>query len=90
MLIFADSHVHLADAAFENEVDDVIARAYANGARALVCIGESPSAALRAETIAARHPGLVSFTCGVHPHDAAGWKAERDEAAIREAVQRGA
>lgn len=90
MLTFADSHVHLADAAFENDVDAVIARAHANGARALVCIGESPAAALRAQAIAARYPGLVAFTCGVHPHNALNWNAERDEAAIRLAVQNGA
>lgn len=89
MLAFADSHVHLADPAFENDVDDVIARARANGARALVCIGESPSAALRAQTLAARFPGLIWFTCGVNPHDAISWDTERDSLAIRTAVLNG-
>ncbi len=87
---FADSHVHLADAAFEHEADAAIERARAAGARALVCIGESPAAAVRAQAIAARHPGLVFHTGGVHPHDAATWDAERDAAAIREAVSLGA
>lgn len=87
---FADSHVHLADAAFENEADAAIERARAAGARALVCIGESPAAAARGRVIAARHPDLVFHTCGVHPHDAASWDAERDTAAIREAVALGA
>ncbi|MEP6764298.1 MAG: TatD family hydrolase [Gemmatimonadaceae bacterium] len=90
MFAFADSHVHLADAAFEADVDDVIARARAAGARALVCIGESPAAALRAQVIAERHPSFVWFTCGVHPHDACSWNDDRDEMAIRRAVSEGA
>ncbi len=87
---FADSHVHLADRAFAADADTVIARARAAGARALVCIGESPDAASRAQDIAARHPGFVFHTCGVHPHDANTWDAARDGAAIREAVAAGA
>ena len=87
---FADSHVHLADAAFTDDVDAVIERARAAGARALVCIGESPSAALRAQQIASRHPGFVYHTCGVHPHDANTWDDTRDAEAIRAAVAAGA
>jgi TatD DNase family protein len=89
-IVFADSHVHLADPAFADDVDRVIARARAGGARALVCIGESPAAALRARALRDRFPDLVQFTCGVHPHDAATWDTERDSAAIREAVAAGA
>ena len=87
---FVDSHCHLADPAFDADRDDVIARARAAGARALVCIGESIAAAARAAEIANRHPGLVSYTAGVHPHDAASFDSARDGAAIREAVGRGA
>lgn len=90
MTVFADSHVHLADAAFGGEADAAIERARAAGARALVCIGESPPAAQRAQAIAARHPGLVYHTCGVHPHDAASWDRTRDEESIRQAVVLGA
>ena len=90
MTVFADSHVHLADAAFGEDADAAIERARAAGARALVCIGESPVAARLAQSIAARHSGFVFHTCGVHPHDAATWDGARDEAAIREAVGLGA
>ncbi|MCC6245255.1 MAG: TatD family hydrolase, partial [Gemmatimonadaceae bacterium] len=75
---FIDSHVHLADPSFADDVDAVLQRARAAGARALVCIGESPSAALRAQQLAARYPHLVYHTCGVHPHDAASWDDDRD------------
>lgn len=90
MALFVDSHVHLADPAFDEDRDDAIERARLTGARALLCIGESIAAAGRARAIAARHPGLVYFTAGIHPHDAAGFDAGRDIAAIREAVQGGA
>jgi TatD DNase family protein len=87
---FADSHVHLASTAFTEDVDAVIDRARAAGARALVCIGESPAAAVRARDIALRFPGLVHHTCGLHPHDAADWDDVVHPAAIRDAVRLGA
>ncbi len=89
-LAFADSHVHLASEAFADDVEAIIEGARVAGARALVCIGESPAAALRARSIAARHPTLVFHTCGVHPHDAATWDDTRDAEAVREAVALGA
>ena len=90
MATFVDSHVHLADAAFDDDRDVMIERARQTGARALFCIGESIDAAERAERIAANHPGFVFFTAGVHPHDAHTFDAARDVPAIRSAVQRGA
>ena len=89
MTVFADSHVHLADPAFASDVDAAIERAREAGARALVCIGESPAAALRAQAVASRYPGFVYHTCGVHPHDAASWDATRDSEAIRQSVAMG-
>jgi TatD DNase family protein len=89
-LPFADSHVHLADPAFASDVEAVIQRARAAGARALVCIGESPAAAVRAQALVERHPDLLAHTCGVHPHDAASWEDARDGEAVRAAVASGA
>ncbi len=65
-------------------------RARDAGAELLVCIGESPDAAVRARALAARYPELIAHTCGVHPHDAADWDDVRDADAIREAVALGA
>lgn len=90
MAVFSDSHVHLADPAFADEADAVIQRARAEGARALVCIGESAATALRARRLAEAHSGFVFFTAGVHPHDAAGWDDASDAQAIRDAVAHGA
>jgi TatD DNase family protein len=80
---FVDSHAHLTDAAFAAEVDPVIARARAGGALAIVCIGESPDAADRASALATDYPGLVWYTAGVHPHDAARFDAARDLPRLR-------
>src|SRR5688572_6263802 len=90
MATFVDSHVHLADPAFDGDREQVIERARLTGARALLCVGESIAAAERAREIAQRHPGYVFFTAGVHPHDAHAFDASRDIPAIRAAVAQGA
>ncbi len=90
MASFVDSHVHLADPAFDDDREAVIERARVTGALALVCIGESLAAAGRAERIAMAHPGFVAFTAGVHPHDAAGFDPATDPTRIREFLSRGA
>jgi len=87
---FADSHVHLADPAFDADREAVITAARQAGAAALVCIGESPDAADRARDIATAHPGLVWHTAGMHPHEASAWDLARDLPRVREHLDRGA
>ena len=87
---FADSHVHLADPAFDPDRDAVIAAARQAGAQVLVCIGESPDAADRAQRIATAHPGLVWHTAGMHPHEASAWDLTRDLPRVREHLDNGA
>jgi Tat protein secretion system quality control protein TatD with DNase activity len=57
---------------------------------AIVCIGESRAAAAGAAALAARFPGVVYATAGVHPYDAATYDAERDRAWIGAALDAGA
>ena len=71
-----DTHCHLADAAFDSDRPDAVARAAEAGVGHVVVIGESREAAERAMTLAAAEP-RVSATAGVHPHVASAW----DEAA---------
>ena len=87
---FLDSHAHLADPAFDADREDVIARARASGAAAVIVIGESLEAAGRARTTAEAHPDFLFHTVGVHPHDAAGFDRARDLTGIREHVAAGA
>ena len=90
MTAYIDSHLHLADPAFDADREDVVARARAAGAVALVCIGESLDAAKRSALLAAAHPGFCYYTTGIHPHDAAEFDEVRDVPAIRAEVARGA
>lgn len=90
MTRFVDSHCHLADPAFDDDREQVIERARLTGAAALVCIGESLATAAKARALAERHPGLVWFTAGVHPHDAAAFDADRDLPQLRAMVAAGA
>ena len=87
---YIDSHAHLADAAFDEDRDAVIARSREAGAVCIVSIGESIAAADRAAGIAASHPRFVYHTAGIHPHDAADFDDARDVEAIRRHVARGA
>ena len=89
-MVFIDSHAHLADPAFDTDRGDVIERARASGARALICIGESLDAAARARGIAEMHPEFVSYTAGIHPHDAAAFDAGRDLPLLAAELRRGA
>jgi len=88
--MFIDSHSHLADPAFDEDREAVIARAFEAGAAAIVCIGESLASAERAAEIAARHAPRIAWTAGVHPHDAATFDVARDVAAIARCLDRGA
>jgi TatD DNase family protein len=88
--IFIDSHAHLADAAFAGDRDAVISRAHEAGAAAIVCIGESLEAAALAAGYAARYPGFVFSSAGIHPHDAAGFDEQRDIPRLREFLDSGA
>ena len=89
MTAFIDSHVHLADPAFDADREAVLERARRTGARAVICIGESLDAARRAGDLARAHPGFCYHTAGVHPHDADGYHPSNLEQ-IRSEVARGA
>jgi TatD DNase family protein len=87
---FIDSHCHLAGPEFDADREDAIGRAREVGAEAIVCVGESLTAADRAAALAAAHPGFIYHTAGIHPYDAAGYRGEHDIAAIDAHLSRGA
>ena len=81
MSVLVDSHCHVAEPEFDNDRDDVIARAGANGVTTLVCVGATGSAAANAGAVAlaGRHGAVdIVATVGVHPHNA----SEADDAAF--------
>ncbi|HEY8309363.1 MAG TPA: TatD family hydrolase [Gemmatimonadaceae bacterium] len=90
MEAFIDSHAHLADQAFSGDRDAVIQRARDAGAAAIVCIGASIEQARESARIAETHPGFVTFTAGIHPHDAASFDPVADIEALESLVAAGA
>ncbi len=81
-----DSHCHLADDAFADDLDGVIDRARAAGLHSALCI---LSAGDEAESrAAARVRALwpsVRFSVGIHPHKAGDFAGRLDDA--REGVR---
>jgi TatD DNase family protein len=64
-----DSHLHLTDARFRDDLADVLGRARAAGVAEMVTVGTTPADALAARELAAREDG-VWCTAGLHPHQA--------------------
>ncbi len=87
---FIDSHAHLAGEDFDADRPVVLERMAEAGGVGVVCIGESLEAAARAQQVAQERPGVVWWTAGVHPHDAASYDPLRDGTAIRQAMSDGA
>jgi TatD DNase family protein len=87
---FIDSHAHLADPVFDRDRADVVERAGAAGADAIVCIGESVEMATRARAIAQRGQPDLFFTAGVHPHEAASFDESSAIARLEELIAEGA
>ena len=84
-----DSHCHLADEAFEGDLDAVVARARGAGVGGALCIldATNPAEAARAGRVAAAWPA-VRFAVGVHPHQAGRFAERPDEVEprLRDAV----
>lgn len=66
-----DSHAHLDDGAFSNEIDMVMARARAAGVTAVIDPGGDVASSKAAVAIAATYPEIYALA-GIHPHEAAG------------------
>jgi TatD DNase family protein len=67
-----DTHCHLDDPRLLEELDAVLDRAQEAGVRRITTIGCASDVAsvTKAIEIAQGHPGRISATVGVHPHDA--------------------
>lgn len=67
-----DTHCHLDDPRLFEELDAVLDRAQEAGVRRITTIGCASDVAsvTKAIEIAQGHPGRISATVGVHPHDA--------------------
>lgn len=61
-----DTHAHLADAKFAEDIEDVLQRARQAGVVALLIVGTSVSTSRSVLELCSRHPGLFP-TVGLHP-----------------------
>jgi TatD DNase family protein len=68
MMLF-DSHCHLDDPSFQDDLEAVVARARAAGVVRLMTIGVTLETSRRAVELAETRPGVCA-SVGVHPHDA--------------------
>jgi TatD DNase family protein len=64
-----DSHCHLNDGAYIDDMDDVVSRARKNGVEAAMVVGITGKTSRQALEIAQKYPGYFA-SVGVHPHDA--------------------
>jgi len=62
-----DTHCHLDFSAFDNDREEVIARAVSDKIEALINIGSSPESNARSRELAAAHDKIF-FSIGIHPH----------------------
>jgi len=64
-----DSHCHLDDPSFRDDLEAVVARAHAAGVARLMTVGVTLETSRRAVALAKSRPGVYA-SAGVHPHDA--------------------
>jgi TatD DNase family protein len=76
-----DTHAHLTDERFTDDLEAVLARAREAGVEAIVVIGASVTEAEEAIALAHRNHGIWA-TVGLHPHEAKDW-GEEVEARLR-------
>lgn len=64
-----DTHCHLDMSAYQEDLEDVLERAYSARIKKVVTIGIDVSSSRKAISFAKKYP-MVEATAGIHPHDA--------------------
>jgi len=86
-----DSHCHLADEAFVDDLDTVATRSRAAGVTGALCIlsADTPEEFVRVPAVRAAWPGVL-FATAIHPHRAATYAGRTDAliSVVREAAAR--
>jgi TatD DNase family protein len=65
--MLVDTHAHLMDTAFANDLPAVLERAAAAGVIAMVCVGYDERSSVAAVALAERYPRIVAAV-GIHPN----------------------
>lgn len=69
---FIDTHCHLDDDAFADDLNDVLSKSVAVGVNSWINVGYSPERWRSTITLASRQPG-VAVMLGLHPNESARW-----------------
>lgn len=77
-----DSHAHLQDERFQEDIDEVIERAFSSGVSHIACIGYDLASSRQAITWAESDPRFLAVV-GIHPHEANNY-TDHDLAALYE------
>jgi len=67
--MLVDTHAHLMDPAFADDLPAVLERAVAAGVAAMVCVGYDERSSVQAVALAERYPQIVAAV-GIHPNSA--------------------
>jgi len=76
--VLIDTHCHLDDKRYEEDLDEVIARAKANGVEKMIIPGADIATLSRAVDIAAKYEDIY-YAVGVHPYDIDSYDEQRLE-----------
>ena len=68
-----DSHCHVDDPKFEQDIDEVLSRMTAHGVTRYAVIGSDMASSRHAIDFAQAHPGAYAAV-GIHPHEAKGFQ----------------
>lgn len=84
-----DAHCHLNFKVFENDVDEVIKKAFEKGVKAIINVGAQLDTSKRAVELAGKYENLYA-TVGIHPHHAdeleQNWETKLEELAKNKKV----
>ncbi|OQY51536.1 MAG: hydrolase TatD [Desulfobacteraceae bacterium 4572_89] len=69
-MILFDSHCHIDDKAYEDDISEVLERTWQEKVRGIMIVGVDVPTSLKAIGIAAGHKHIIT-SVGIHPHDAA-------------------
>lgn len=70
--MWIDSHAHLNDEAYSEDLEDILNAAREVGTAAIIVVGFDLPSSIRAVELAAQHD-MIWAAVGIHPHDAKIW-----------------
>jgi len=66
--LWFETHMHLMDAKFDSDRDEVIQRAFSRNVSTLVEIADGPDEWEKAKNLSIQYRGKIFWTCGLHPY----------------------